>query len=134
MLANGAVAWQSKIQSRVATSSTKAEYLGLNVASSEVIFLRNLLTELGFPPTGPIQLWGDNQGANAAAAKPVFGRRMHHLRLSEHAIRERIAERLVKVNYISTKDMVADTLTKPLGRPKFDAHCKGLGVVPLSSA
>ncbi|GAA5921265.1 hypothetical protein JCM5296_003816, partial [Sporobolomyces johnsonii] len=49
VLAGGAVSWSSRLQPRVAASSTEAEYLGLSHAGKEATFLSQLLGELGHP-------------------------------------------------------------------------------------
>jgi hypothetical protein len=45
-----------------------------------------------------------------------------HLRLREHAIRERVASKELAVSYISTDQMLADTFTKARLRPLFLRH------------
>jgi hypothetical protein len=40
------VAWGSRLQSTVALSTMEAEYMALCVATQEVTFIRNLVTEL----------------------------------------------------------------------------------------
>ncbi len=111
-LAGGAVSWSSKIQPRVAQSSTEAEYLALSHSSNEVTFLSQLLEELGFPSHSPTLIDGDNQGALALAKNPVFGGRLRHLRLKERAVREHIKHKEVQVEYIS--------FTKALPKPLFE--------------
>ncbi|GAA6044153.1 hypothetical protein JCM8097_004880 [Rhodosporidiobolus ruineniae] len=73
LLAGGAVSWSSKLQPRVAASSTEAEYLGLSHASKEAVFLSQLLGELA-----------TIRGANALSRDPQFHDRTPHLRLTEH--------------------------------------------------
>ncbi|GAA5832303.1 hypothetical protein JCM3770_000536, partial [Rhodotorula araucariae] len=90
ILASGAVSWSSKLQPRVAASSTEAEYLGLSHASKEAVFLRQLLGELGHDAPGPATLLGDNQGANALSRDAQFHDRTRHLRLTEHFVREQV--------------------------------------------
>lgn len=48
MLNGGSVSWCSKRQLTVAFSSTEAEYIALILAAKKVMWLRLLLTELGF--------------------------------------------------------------------------------------
>ncbi|GAA5913711.1 hypothetical protein JCM6882_002323 [Rhodosporidiobolus microsporus] len=131
LLASGAVAWSSKLQPRVAASSTEAEYLGLSHASKEAIFLSQLLGELGVGAPGPATLFGDNQGANALSRDPQFHDRTRHLRLTEHFVREMVQQGVVAVEYIPTAHMVADTMTKSLPLPAFLTHRAGMGVKAL---
>ena len=46
MVGTGAVSWSSKLQSMVRLSSTEAEYVAGNEAGKEVMWMRNLLTEI----------------------------------------------------------------------------------------
>ncbi|GAA5919607.1 hypothetical protein JCM6882_006580 [Rhodosporidiobolus microsporus] len=131
LLASGAVAWSSKLQPRVAASSTEAEYLGLSHASKEAIFLSQLLGELGVGAPGPATLFGDNQGANALSRDPQFHDRTRHLRLTEHFVREMVQQGVVSVEYIPTAHMVANAMTKSLPLPAFLTHRAGMGVKAL---
>ncbi|GAA5918682.1 hypothetical protein JCM1841_006238 [Sporobolomyces salmonicolor] len=131
VLAGGAVSWSSRLQSRVAASSTEAEYLGLSHAGKEVIFLSQLLGELGHPLPAPLLLRGNNQGANALARDPQFHDRTRHLRLTEHFVREMVTQGEIDVRYIPTALMVADIFTKSLPLPAFLGHRLSLGLWPL---
>ncbi|GAA5945651.1 hypothetical protein JCM1841_005874, partial [Sporobolomyces salmonicolor] len=131
VLAGGTVSWSSRLQSRVAASSTEAEYLGLSHAGKEAIFLSQLLGELGHPLPAPLLLRGDNQGANALARDPQFHDRTRHLRLTEHFVREMVTQGEIDVWYIPTALMVADIFTKSLPLPAFLGHCSSLGLRPL---
>ncbi|SGZ12064.1 BQ5605_C028g10475 [Microbotryum silenes-dioicae] len=99
-LADGPISWSSRIQSRVATSSTEAEYIGLTHASRECQFLQNLLTELGITICGPIELKGDKKGVIALTKNPVYHDRTKHLRLTEHFFQERVREGDIVVNLL----------------------------------
>ncbi|SCV69750.1 BQ2448_1144 [Microbotryum intermedium] len=127
-LADGPISWSSRIQSRVATSSTEAEYIGLTHASRECQFLWNLLEELGITIRGPIELKGDNQGAIALTKNPVFHDRTKHLRLTEHFVRERVREGDIVVDYLPTAEMLADMFTKALTRPALEKHRAAIGM------
>ena len=45
--AGGAVSWQSKLQKYVALSTTEAEYITATEAYKEMLWMKNLLLELG---------------------------------------------------------------------------------------
>ena len=47
IMGGGAICWKSKLQLIVALSSTEAEYVGATLAVQEVVWLRDLLCELG---------------------------------------------------------------------------------------
>ena len=55
--------WSSKLQPTMSLSSTEAEYRVLTDASKDVIYLRNLLQEIGIDMTSPTPIYTDNQSS-----------------------------------------------------------------------
>src|SRR5258706_8079716 len=60
IMGGGAICWRSKLQTIVVLSSTEAEYVGTTPAVQEVIWLRDLLQELGIIDDSPSLLNMDN--------------------------------------------------------------------------
>ncbi|XP_070668445.1 uncharacterized mitochondrial protein AtMg00810-like [Malus domestica] len=54
------VTWKSKKQSMVARSSAEVEYCVMALTACELICLKNLLLDLGFPHQQPLSLYCDN--------------------------------------------------------------------------
>ena len=128
---NGSVvSWKSKRQPTVATSSTEAEYMALYSATQEVIWLRLLLGDLGHAPCMGTMIYEDNQGCIALARNPVFHSRTKHIDTKFHFLREKIEEGVMKHEYKPTNEMIADGLTKALGRTKQGIFLKGLHLEP----
>ena len=75
-------------------------------------------------------LWCDNIGATYLASNPVFHGRMKHIEIDFHFVREYVNVGKLKVAYISTKDQLADILTKPLPKLRFVKLKTNLNVVP----
>jgi hypothetical protein len=48
-LGDSLISWKSKKQDRVSKSSTESKYRAMSAACSEVVWLRGLLAEIGFP-------------------------------------------------------------------------------------
>ncbi|SCZ96106.1 BZ3500_MvSof-1268-A1-R1_Chr8-1g10009 [Microbotryum saponariae] len=128
ILSGAAIAWCSKREHRVAKSTTDAEYLSLSYTSGDAIHLSELLAELGAPVSGPVVLYGDNQGSLALAQHPTNHQGSRHVRISEHYVRERVAEKEIEVRCIATGDMIADIFTKALGPKPFIFHRENLGL------
>ena len=118
-LGNNAISWTSKKQRTRARSSTEAEYRAVANTTAELLWVRNLLVELGCAvPQCPV-IYCDNAGATYVSANPVFHSKMKHLGLDYHFVRENVQAGLLRVSYISTHDQLADVLTKPLPRTTF---------------
>jgi hypothetical protein len=133
LVAGGAISWRSKQQTLVATSTTESELLAASDATKEVIALRRLATDLGHGTVGPTTIFEDNAGAIAIAENPTSHGRTKHFDVQQLFVRERTTSGDIKLVYISTHDMVADTLTKALGRVKFEFHRDGMGFRSLST-
>ena len=127
-MADGAVTWTSRMQKTVARSSTEAEYMALSEACSEIAWLTSLQREIGYTQTSPTPLVSDNQGGIFLAINPAHDRRLKHVDIRYHFIRENVESKQVDIVYISTDDMTADIRTKPLGRTKFEYHRTRLGI------
>jgi len=80
------------------------------------MWIAAFLEEIGQKLEGPIQLQGDDQEANALAANPEYHGKTKHIHDRQCFITEMLEQKVIKVAYIPTKDMIADTLTKPLLR------------------
>ncbi|XP_019153734.1 PREDICTED: uncharacterized protein LOC109150298 [Ipomoea nil] len=128
-LGSNLISWLSRKQRTVARSSTKAEYKALADVSAEVTWIVSLLRELGLHSGDPATLWCDNLGATYLCANPVFHARTKHVEIDFHFVRDKVASREFIVNFVSTKDQLADILTKPLPGPRFAAHRDKLNVV-----
>lgn len=110
-----AVAWRSKQQNLVALSSMESEYIALCEATQEVLWLRRLLADLGFKPTGPTVLHEDNQSCIAFVRSERVGKRSKHIETKEMFVRSLCEKGDIKLQYLCSEEMIADALTKPLG-------------------
>ncbi|XP_019056266.1 PREDICTED: uncharacterized protein LOC109116021 [Tarenaya hassleriana] len=106
------VTWKSKKQTVVARSSAEAEYRAMANTTSELVWLKQLLEDLGFASTKPIPLHCDNQAALHIAANSVFHERTKHIEVDCHFIREKIANGIISTMYTRSQDQLADILTK----------------------
>ena len=128
LVAGGCVSWRARKQPTVATSSTEAEYRAAYEATQEVIWLRQLLSDFGYPQTNPTVLHCDNQGALALSKNPLYQSRSKHFDITLHWIREKVDDCTITPQYISTSEMLADFLTKALHFPKFSFCLSGLRI------
>ena len=109
------ICWKTKLQPMVTLSSTEAEYVALNEAAKEGLWLRRLLEELKFKQAiTPIMI--DNQSTMSLAKHKMLKPRTKHIAMRYHWIRELLANKEFQLFYISTHYNLADLLTKVLGQ------------------
>jgi hypothetical protein len=118
-LGSNLVSWSARKQPTVSRSSTEAEYKALANATAEMMWIQRLLVELKIPHPAAARLWCDNLGAKYLTANPVFHARTKHIEIDFHFVRERVAQKLLDVRFISTGDQLADGFTKPIAAPKM---------------
>ncbi|RVW70044.1 Retrovirus-related Pol polyprotein from transposon RE1 [Vitis vinifera] len=70
----------------------ESEYRAMAQATCEIIWIHQLLCEVGMKCTMPAKLWCDNQAALHIAANPVYYERTKHIEVDCHFIREKIEE------------------------------------------
>ncbi|KAK1629797.1 hypothetical protein QYE76_004112 [Lolium multiflorum] len=129
ILNGAAVSWASSKQCTVAKSSTESEYIAASEASSEAVWMKRFIVELGVVPSAldPLVIYCDNMGAIANAQEPRSHKRLKHIKLRYHSIREYIEDGEVKICKVHTDLNVADPLTKALPRAKHDQHQNAMG-------
>jgi len=81
-------------------------------------------------PQAPI-LWCDNIGATYLTANPLFHARTKHISIDYHFVRDQVSSQALNVHFISSKDQLADTFTKPLPTSKFTSLRDNLHVCDL---
>lgn len=127
----GCVSWRARKQATVATSSTEAEYRAAYEAAQEMVWLRQLLADFGYPQKAPTILNCDNQGALALSKNPLYHSRSKHFDVTYHWLRERVEDDTIMPVYVPTSHMLADFLTKALHRPKFSLCTERLRIQQL---
>ena len=111
----------AKNQDRVALSSTEAEYIALSACSSKVVWARQILDDIGNSQPHATVVYEDNKPCIDLAHNAILSERTMHVDVKCHKTRERIKRGIIEVKYVPTDQNVADALTKPLGRLKFQA-------------
>ena len=112
IVSGGAVGWSSKRQAFVTLSSTEAEYVAAVEGGKEIMWMRNILTEFGYPPSLASTLHIDNKSGINVAKNPEHHGRMKHLDLRFYWLREAVADGIINPVYVPTDKQLADIFTK----------------------
>lgn len=130
-LFGGPVIWSSRQQKCVTLSTTEAEYLSIGDSVKDLLWLRGLLSEIGFQQEGPTTVFNDNQSAIKLVKNPEFHQRTKHIKVKYHFIRENEVQKEVKVKYLETGKQPADMLTKNLTQEKLSKCKQAVNMMPL---
>jgi hypothetical protein len=77
----------------------------------------------------PISIFCDNIGAINISKNPMMHSKTKHISIKFNFIWEHFIENNTKLNYIGTKERIANIFTKPLPRETFEYLRKKLGIV-----
>ena len=65
-------------------------------------------------------MYEDNQAAISMSEDPQAHGKSKHIEIKYHSIREQVSKKQIEVKYCQTENMVADMMTKGLGKEKFE--------------
>ena len=129
VLHGGAVAWKSKRQACVTTSTAEAEYVAAVPMVQEALWLRQLQSDLQLGSRKEcMQLYTDNSATLRILHNPVQTRQAKHIDIQLHFARERALRGDVKFAYCPTERNLADCMTKALQPVRFEQMCTGMGL------
>ena len=74
----------------------------------EIMWLHQLLMEVGIKTVVPTKLWCDNQVALRIASNPVCHERTKHIVIDCHFVREKIQLGLTSTGYVKTGEQLGD--------------------------
>jgi hypothetical protein len=108
------VAWWTRRQKSIASSTAEAEYFAAALASREAIYIRDLLEDLGYGVTRPTPLLLDSRAAIDLAEDPVAFKKTKHILRHAYELRDRVARNLFVPGHVESAAQLADILTKAL--------------------
>ena len=111
-------------QPTIALSSCEAEYMAMSDAAKEILFFKNLFSEIN--PTAqlsvPVTLHVDNSAALSLSTTLVANKRTKHIDIRFHFLRELYAQGIILPTKIHTDDNDGDMFTKPLDEKPLLKH------------
>jgi hypothetical protein len=120
------VLWSSKLQTEIVLSTTEAEYIAMSQAARDFIPMRDLLLEFSIATKLIVgdtlthsMIFEDNKGCVDLASAPKLCPRTKHIALKYRHFRTHVANGLIRIQWIGSKNQLADIFTKPLAAPLF---------------
>jgi len=109
----------SKRQDVIATSTAHAETLAAYDCMRDILKLRGLKRDLGFPDCGPTVMQEDNQTVVRTVLNAGSSSAIKHWCSKIHWIRQCVDEKRVSFAWVKSADQMSDCATKPLPKPAF---------------
>jgi hypothetical protein len=108
----GRISWRSKLLPITAKTVAEAEYTAAHYAGQEAVYLRNLLSDLGFTRTSVTAIYEENTACRAMSQNPVLHASSKHILRRYHYIRELVDRGFqVLMTDIKTTANTVDALT-----------------------
>lgn len=125
----GAVGWSSKKQSMIALSTTESEFYALAEAGRDVIWLKQLMTDLHENLENPVKIRIDSQSCQKMVENGGFSPRTRHINVRYHYVKDMVKNQEIKLEYCETKQNIADMFTKPLPGSHLEELRKRAGLI-----
>ena len=108
------VAWFSKKQNTIESSTFGSEYVALRIAIEKIISLRYKLRMMGVPFSGSTNVFMDNQSVVKSALNPEATLKKKHVSIAYHKSRESFASGIIDIYWVPSNENLADLFTKSL--------------------
>ena len=112
----------------------EAEYVAAKINCTNIVWLKYLLKGMKEEITKLVILYCDNTSAINISKNLVMHAKTKHIAIKYHYVRELIEDKQVKMEYINSKEQIANIFKKPLPKDAFEYFRGKLGVKPLSQA
>ncbi|GJR60008.1 retrovirus-related pol polyprotein from transposon TNT 1-94 [Tanacetum coccineum] len=108
-----AIMRKSSKQTVIAKSTMESEFIALDKCGEEVEWLRQFVKDI------------------PRAQSTMFNGKSRHIRRRHNSIRQLLLTGVISIDYVASKDNIADLFTKGLSRELVSKSSKGMGLKPL---
>ena len=130
MFASGDVSWRSAKQTLIATSTMEIEFVSCFEATSHGVWMKSFFSRLRIVDSifRPLKVFCDNSVVVFLAKNNKRGSQSKHIDIKYLAIRERVKDKTMAIEHVSTELMIVDPLTKGMPPSKFKDHIYHMGL------
>jgi len=130
-LGTSLISWKSNKHTVLSRSSYEVEYRALAQATYEGQWLLYLLQDFLISRPTPVILYCDNKSTLHIDANLVFHERSKHIEIYCHVVRDRVQVGVNHLLLVSSKEQVADILTKILHPGPFNTLQSKIGTIHI---
>ncbi|MBW0527920.1 hypothetical protein O181_067635 [Austropuccinia psidii MF-1] len=123
-----AISWRSKRLNAVSVLSTESEFRALLGTFQEGKWLRQIHSDITSTDPKQMLIYCDNQGATNRAKNEVYHSRTKHIDVHYSFIIDYIKNNFIRIEYMTTNEMVAYCMTKALDCVKHQSFNNYMGL------
>ena len=90
--------------------------------------MKQMLEDIHIHYDTPIPICCDNTSAINISKNPIMHSKTKHIPINFHFLKDQVLNKVIKLEYIGTKDQIEDIFTKPLPKIQFENLRDQLGV------
>eukprot|EP00253_Pinus_taeda_P033919 PITA_33919 len=114
------VSWLSRAQSSISLSRVEAKCIATTACCTQVLWMKQTLQYLQVKFDEPIPIFCDNTNAISIYKNLVMHSKTKHILIKYHFIKEQVAEKNIKLEYVGIKEQIVDIFTKTLPHEAFE--------------
>jgi hypothetical protein len=97
------VSWLRKKQSSLSLYTTEAEYIVVAGCCTQVLWMNQTFKDMQAEYDEPIPIYCDNTSAISISKNSMMHSKTKHIPIKYHFLREQVAEKNIRVEYVGTK-------------------------------
>ena len=127
------MSWKSSKQMCIARSTMESEFIALDKASEEAEWLHHFLEDIPIwpQPVFAICIHCNSQSTIGRAQSHIYNGKSRHIRRRHNTVRQLLSNGVMTIEYIRSKENIADPLTKGLTREQVSKSSRGMGLKPI---
>ena len=112
----------------------ESEFIALDKAGEESEWIQNFLEDIPLwpKPVTTIFVYCDCNAVPSIAKNAIYNGKSRHIRRRHNTIKQLLSSGVITIDYIKSKENIADPLTKGLPRDQVQYTTKGMGLKPIS--
>ena len=132
-LGGGAVSWKSSKQMCITRTTMKSKFIVLDKAGEKSEWLRHFLEDIPIwpQPVPAICIHCNSQSTIGRAQSHIYNGKSRHIRRRHNTLRQLLSNGIMTIEYIRSKENIANPLTKGLTREKVGKSSRGMDLKPM---
>ena len=121
-----------KKQDCISQSTSEVEYVVAANNCNQGVWMKQMLKDIRIEFSEPVVIHCDNTSiVNYMSKNLLLHSKTNHISIKYHMLREKVAEKEIRLEYVSTKEKIVDIFTKSLPKETFEYLQGMLGAMPL---